>query len=952
MNGPVHLHVRSWYSFLAGGSSPEELVTRAVALGQKTLAITDTHGVYGAVRFAAACKRAGMRPLIGATVFVADEPLVLLARHRDGYAQLCRLLTAAHRRQLAAGGDDHDRHIIHTPYGSFPDSRFSAKSSLREEPAAPDETLLPIPVGSDRPPPGVDRLDGPYPGVICLSGGPGSKLERLIRARRTTAARAWLDELRAAFPDGAYVELVHGGRPGDAELLARTHRFASQCDVPTVATNAVRFATTADFARYDALTCARLGITVGDRHSERPVNDRAELCSAADLAERVPFADALANTATIAEQCQLELLPGEVTPPSALLPPGVDRNDYLRHLCQSGLEQRYAATPTDPVSVPVNNMHAMHFGSEKSVTDTARHDTSLVRSACARSPAERRVVSVAERAAAEQQLAHELEVVIGLDLAEFFLVVYEVISFARSRGIRCAGRGSAANSIIAYLLGITAVDPLAHHLLFERFLHRGRKGMPDIDVDFDSERRPEVIAWMEQRFGADHCAMTATLQTYRLRGAMREMMKVLGFDLETVDRVARLISSWDSLDDMRARRDEIEAITGPTPLLDVLFALAAGVRGCPRHLGLHNGGMVLTREPLRFFSPIQTSAGGFREVQFDKDDVEALGLIKFDVLGLRTLAVLSEAVNIQYDGTGQQLDIDHLRFDDEPTFELIRRGETMAVFQIESPGQMNLLSRTQPRTLNDLIAQVALFRPGPLQGGMVNPYVARREGVEEVKFLHPVLAPILADTHGIILFQEQVLEICHRFAGLSLEEADEFRRLMSKWRDPGDMAAMGERFIASAMAHLGTDLIVAREMFRQVSAFVGYGFCRSHAAAFARTVYQTAWLKTHFPAAYMAAVLEHKPGFFPMSTVLEEAKRMGVQILPVDAWRSGPGYRLERLDEARQRGAPLPGAHRGSGTTPDIAVRIPLTQVKGISREVAERFWARLAEYQRSARRG
>jgi len=830
----IHLHTRSWFSFLGGGSSPDALVQRAAVLGQPALALTDRHGVYGAVRFAAACKRMGVRPVFGATVDVlpgprqAAAPLVLLVEDRAGYANLCRLLSLCHNTPLSSPGQP------------------AASQS------APERSLRPL---------ALTELEGLTGGLLCLTGGPEGYLARLLEGRRLNDGGVWLRALSALFPGSLYVELVHADRPGEAVRLKREARMAQEMGVPTVVTNAVRFATPTDFARYDALTCVRLGITVGDPHPERPVNDRAYLCSAEDVARwlgplDVDVLGALERTHEVASRCLLDILPGEVTPPTALLPEGQNPDQYLRNLCEDALPKRY---PDD-------------------------------------------------QAQARKQMEHELTVVGELELSEFFLVVREVTHYARTHGIRNAGRGSAANSILAYLLGITTVDPIRHRLLFERFLHRGRKGMPDIDVDFDSDRREEVIAWLEERFGADHCAMTATIQTYQLKGAVREMMKVLGWDLKLIDKLGRSISYWDTLEALRARRSEFEEVLGgPTPLLDVLFKLVEGLLGCPRHLGLHNGGMVLTREPLAYYSPIQTSAGGFREVQFDKDDVEALGLIKFDVLGLRMLAVLSEAIHLlDHDP------LDGLPLDDPKTYELIRSGETMSLFQIESPGQMNLVARTQPLHFDDLIAQVALFRPGPLQGGMVHPYVLRRAGAAPVTVLHPVLEPILADTYGIILFQEQVLEICHQFAGLSLEDADEFRRLMSKWRDPGNMQAMGQRFIDSALEVHGCERAVAEEVFRQVSAFVGYGFCRSHAAAFALTVYHSAYLKAHHPAAYMAAVLEHKPGFFPMSTVLEEARRMGVRFLPVCAWRSSVRYALE-----------------------NGAVRIPLTQIHGFSRESA-----------------
>lgn len=825
----VHLHVRSWFSFLAGGSSPEAIVRVVCELGHSAVALTDLHGVYGAVRFAAAAREAGVKALFGATLIVKDgsepthHPLVLLARNLNGYARLCDLVTRAHANAHPQAPEG--RRVPHLTKNQL------AQSNTED--------------------------------LICLTGGAEGRLTALLAARQPARATAWLRFLAACFAGRLFVELVHHLRPGDGERVTSMVQLAATLGLPLVATNAVRHATPDDFPRYDAMTCVRLGITVGDRHAERPPNDEAWLKDEAALRALIPYDEAFENTERIADGCKLDLLPGEITPPGARLPPGTSPAKHLWELCANGLERRY---PTP------------------------------------------------ERPAAWRQLEHEIAVVRALDLCEFFLVVHEVVTFARSRGIRCAGRGSAANSIIAYCLCITNVDPIRHRLLFERFLHRGRKGMPDIDVDFDSERRAEVIAWMEERFGIEHTAMTANVNTYRARSATRDMMKVLGWDLNTVDRVTKIIGHHDVMSRLTEQRGEIEAITAPTPLLDVLFALVAGLRDCPRHLSLHNGGMILSRAPLALHSPVQISANGVRQVQFDKDDVEALGLVKLDVLGLRSLAVVSEALKLHEEDAGAPIDVDNLPTDDEATYALIRSGRTMSVFQIESPGQWNLLSRTQPRNFDDLVAEVALFRPGPLQGGMVNPYVERRAGRAPVIYPHPALAPILADTFGIILYQEQVLEVTHQFAGMSLEEADRFRALMSKWRDPDDMQSMREKFVRGAMARHGVDKALAHAVFDQVAAFVGYGFCRSHAAAFAQIVYQTAWLKAHHGAAFMAAVLQHKPGFYPMSTVLEEVKHMGIRILPLDVWKSGPRYRVE-----------------------NGAIRIPLTQVKGMSEQMAEK---------------
>ncbi len=1003
----IHLHVRSWYSFLAGGSSPEELAYQASRLGQSALALTDLHGFYGAVKFAKACKKYGIRPIFGVTLLVSPHqpppgpnpnmqtaklvgaeqaqtnsrttsvtypavsgpealgPLVFLARNLQDYATICDLVTLAHSNQI-----QHNAPTPHLYIGQI-EAFFQAKSAaqLPSEITDPDTVISDANSSTSRggaqpnlaqTPSGV-KGPGALP-LVVETGGREGWLDELVIARKKAEAQQWIQRLKNLFGSGLHIELSPSGRPGDRYRLETLAELAQNNGIPTIISNDVRFATTDHFARYDALTCVRLGIDITQTHPQRPVNDRNYLCGAQDFFEHLPpqsplhevFHRAIENTQRLALQCQLELLPDEVTPPSARLPQGTDPESYLQHLCAQGFQKRYS-----------------------------KH-------------------SPEQQQAAQRQLDKEMAVITQLELCEFFLVVWEVIEFARQRKIRCAGRGSAANSIIAYLLGITSVDPLAHRLLFERFLHRGRKGMPDIDVDFDSNRRPEVIAWMEERFQAQHCAMTATLQTYQIRGALRDMMKVLGWDPQTIDRCSQIFGHWESLTTFRQKRQEMidilsgsrtdtrggaeqiqadsgartsqpvgaeqvsakrltasgtyPAVSGGTypavgggtcpavsgarmtkpvgaeqiqtdrgtasgtypavsgsPLIIALCALVEGLIGCPRHLGLHNGGVVLTRKPLANYSPIQTSAGGYRQLQFDKDDVEALGLIKFDVLGLRMLGALSEAEQLIQEHLQPDFDLETIPDGDSQTYDLICSGETMGLFQIESPGQVSLLSRTQPRSFNDLVIQVALFRPGPLQGGMVNPYLLRRTGQQQVTYLHPTLKNILEDTHGIVVFQEQILEICHQFAGLSLDEADEFRRIMSKWRDPGNLDSMGLDFIEKAVRLHGVARPIAQEVFRQVAAFVGYGFCRSHAAAFARTVYQSAYLKRHFPAAYIAAVLQHLPGFFPQHTILEEARKVGVKLLPVCIFRSKAKYTLE-----------------------NGAIRVPLVQVSEISQETAQ----------------
>jgi len=629
---------------------------------------------------------------------------------------------------------------------------------------------------------------------------------------------------------------VHHERQGDDELLRHLLELAETLALPTVGTNAVRHATAPEYALFDALTCMRLGLRVGQNHPQRPRNARAFLCDEERLLRLGLPSKSLANSDAIARECRVDLTPGQVTPPDTLLPEGVGANAFLKRLCAEGLKARSMATSK----------------------------------------------------AAKAQLRHEVDVVSKLQLDEFFLVVREVVAFARSRGIRCCGRGSAANSLIAYLLGITDVDSMRHHLLFERFLHEGRRGIPDIDVGFETHRRAEFIAWMHERWGEAHTAMTANTVTFGLRSAVRDMGKVLGFPLSLLDQATKHLPHT-GVHHAGEFRSELSEVLGEGVALDVLLGLCAalhdGEQACPRHLSLHSDGMVLSRLPLRHVSPIQPSANGVRQVQLNKDDIEALGLIKFDVLGLRMLSVITEATQL-LESVGQRApDVDALPDGDSATYDLIQSGQTLGVFQIESPGQWNLLARSQPENFDDLVAQVALFRPGPLQGNMVHPHVSRRRGWEKVVYPHPCLEPVLRDTYGIILFQEQVLEVAHRFAGMPLQEADEFRRLMSRYSDRSEMEAMRHKFVESAIGthahtHYPVSLALASAVFDLVSKFVGYGFCRSHAAAFARTVYQSAYLKAHHPAAYMAAVLEHKSGFYPLHTLLEEGRMLGVRVLP------------------------------------------------------------------------
>ncbi len=793
-------------------------------MGFKSLALTDWHGVYGAVRFQQACREASLHGIIGAEVAIEDTAMVFLCMSREGYCNLNRLLTVAH---LADG--DH------------PSATLDSVAQYNED-------------------------------LICLTNGREGRLWQLIAQRKNREADWWLQQWKSIFSDRLYVELCHGLRQGDSFVLQRLYRHAKRHGVSVVATNDVRHCVPDDYRLYDLFTCIRHNIRISDPHPDRPHNAEQYLKSEAELRQLIPFPESFANTAKIASACKVDLLPERITTPTAHLPKGVSAKAYLTFLCREALPAKYME----------------------------REEEATV------------------------QLEKELRVITDLDLQEFFLVVREVVVEARRRGIRCAGRGSAANSIVAYLLDITAVDPIEHNLLFERFLHGGRKGTPDIDIDFDSDRREEVISWMEERFGPSQTAMTATMVTYRARSALRDVAKTLGWPIALVNELTKLVPGY-GISAIPEFVDQIVDFLGESPLADYLLKTVMLLEGCPRHLGLHSGGMVLSRTCLAYFSPVQVSANGVKVLQFDKYDIEALGLVKLDVLGLRMLATISEAEELVQLHQNPRFEIDDFKLNDPRVYDLMCSSRTVGLFQIESQGQMHMLSVNQPRNFDDVIVEVALFRPGPLQSGMVHPYIRRRRGKEEVVYDHPVMEAILKDTYGVILFQEQVLEIAHRFANMSLREADAFRALMSKFRDPEEMEQMRGKFVDGATAQ-GVLEVTAQKVFDQVSHFVGYGFCRSHAAAFARTVYHSAYLKRFYPACYMAAVMEHRPGFYDQETLEEEARRFGVEILPPDINRSQIRFDVESTENG------------------SLAIRKPLTAVRNLSEDDATRIvWGRLA---------
>lgn len=671
-------------------------------------------------------------------------------------------------------------------------------------------------------------------GLIALSGCRKGEIPALIlqnrRAEAEAAARRYLEVFG---PGNFYLELQDGRRPGDAGLNRALADLGAHLGIPLVATANVHYRTREEFPIHDLLTCVRTLTRLDEPHPERRLNAENYLKPAAEMAAAFrEYPEALASTLAIAERCAPALDLARRRYPSFPLPPGQSANGFLRELCYRGARERYGRLT-------------------------------------------RRV---------RDRLEHELQIIARLGFADYFLLVWDICRYARENGIRCAGRGSAADSAVAYCLYITDVDSIGRGLLFERFMSLERAEMPDIDVDFDARHRDRVAEYVYRRYGHDRVAAVCTYNTFQARSAVRDLGKAMGFPPETLEFVARRLPYFAGAAEIAGvagRLPELRASGIPWEKLGTLLKACAQVAGHPRFLGTHLGGLVISREPLVEVTPLQWAAKGCPVCQFDKEYVEDLGLVKLDLLSLRTLSAVDDALR-QINRESIALDYERMAFTDRPTYEMLNSGDTIGVFQLESPAQRALQARLGAEHLEDIVASVAIIRPGPIKGNMVEPFLARRHGLEPVQYLHPRLEPILAKTYGVVLFQEQVIEIATAIAGFTPGEADALRRVMTKARSREEMNEIGSRFIQKAIQQ-GVEPAVAETIFGYIQGYASYGFCEAHAAAFAATAYKTAYLVRHHPAEFFAALLSNQPmGYYPPNTLVWEARRRGIAVLPPD----------------------------------------------------------------------
>jgi len=697
-------------------------------------------------------------------------------------------------------------------------------------------------------------------GLIALSGGRQGDVGQALLAGDGRQADTLLSEWQTLFPDRYYLELQRTGRDGEETWLHAAVNLALDKRVPVVATNDVHFLKQDEFEAHEARVCIFEGRTLGDSRRPRRYSDQQYLRSAAEMGAL--FADlpeALENSIEIAQRCNLELKLGKNYLPDFPVPKKMSLDEYLRSEAESGLEQRL-----------------------EKLFDTSSDAFSE------------------QRIPYDERLQQELDVIISMGFPGYFLIVADFIKWAKGNQIPVGpGRGSGAGSLVAYALTITDLDPIEYDLLFERFLNPERVSMPDFDIDFCMDGRDRVIDYVADRYGREKVSQIITYGSMAAKAVVRDVGRVLGHPYGFVDRIAKSIpfEIGMTLDKALEQEEALRQLCDDEEDVRAIIDLARALEGLARNAGKHAGGVVIAPSRLTDFTPIYCEQGGQNQVsQFDKDDVEAVGLVKFDFLGLRTLTIIDRAlatVNAQRAGEGlDPIEIDQISLDDRDPFKLLKACGTTAVFQLESRGMKDLIRRLQPDTFEDIVALVALFRPGPLQSGMVDDFIARKHGRAKVEYPHPDLEPILKPTYGVILYQEQVMQIAQVLAGYTLGAADLLRRAMGK-KKPEEMAKQRAVFTEGALER-GVKERVATRIFDLMEKFAGYGFNKSHSAAYALVSYQTAWMKAHYPAAFMAAVLSaDMDNTDKIVTLIDECRDMQLEVVAPDINRSQYMFTVE-----------------------------------------------------------
>ena len=863
----IELHARSAFSFLEGASLPEELIAVCAQLKMPAMALLDTDGVYGAPRFHLAAGKAKIKAHIGAEVAflaktISDCRFQIADLHSKKDPSICNLKSAIYNPSRLPL-------LVSTRAGYQNLCRLITKMKLR---AKKGEGAV-----------NVEELEEHAEGLICLTGGAEGPLAVALQQGGIDGARRQVDQFVGIFGHkNVYVELQRHFQREEESRNRAAIDIAQSLNLPLLATNGVCYATGKARELCDAFTAIRHHRTLSTagrllaRNSERFLKSAQEMQRLfADLPE------AIANTQELSNRLEFSLNDLGYEFPRYPVPEGETMYSFLRERSWEGFHDRYGRKPQDL------------------------------------------------QARARLQIEKELKLIEKLKLAGYFLIVWDLIRFCREQNILVQGRGSAANSAVCYSLGITAVDAVSMELLFERFLSEERGEWPDIDLDLPSgDEREKVIQYVYKRYGERGAAITANVITYRNRMGAREMGKALGFDPETLAKISAAVATWEFRDENDAldRRFRDAGLDLNHPRLRKYYELCLAVQDMPRHLGQHSGGMVICQGQLDSVVPLEpASMPGRVVVQWDKEDCADMGIIKVDLLGLGMMAVLKDSIELIRDHYHEEVDLAHLPADDPPVYSALQQADTIGLFQVESRAQMSSLPRLRPSRFYDIVVQVAIIRPGPIVGQMVNPFIQRRQGREAVTYPHPSLEPVLKRTLGVPLFQEQLLRLAMIAANFTGGEAEELRRAMGFKRSQARMKEIEAR-LRSGMTENKIPPKAQEEIILSITSFALYGFPESHAASFALIAYASAYLKCHYLAAFTAALLNNQPmGFYSPATIVKDAQRHGLKLLPVDVTKAEWNCTLE-LDGVSR--APTPAT---AGETP--ALRMGLRYVRGLREE-------------------
>ncbi len=827
----THLHVHTQYSLLDGASKPAELIRYAKSLGMDSIAMTDHGNMYGAVDFYEEAKKQGIRPIIGCEVYLTEPDRHL---RDDRYPRYHLIL-------LAENNEGYHNLVRLVSLGYL--EGFYRKPRIDKE-----------------------ILARYHQGLICLSACVAGEIPSHILQHDLPGAEKALQEYLDIFGrDNFFLEMQNHDLPKEQEVNVQLRVLAAKYHVKLVATNDIHYVHRQDAAAQDVLLCIQMNKTVDDPDRMKFSNDQYYCKSYEEMLAKFPGdEEILANTHEIAMRCQVDFTFGKLLLPEFPIPQNYpDADTYLRELCLQALPARYGK---DTAAVPEGEARDRY---QKQVWD---------------------------------RLDYELGIIKTMGYSSYFLIVRDFINYCRRVHIPVGpGRGSAAGSIVAFLLHITNIDPLKYNLLFERFLNPERVSMPDIDTDFCYRRRDEVLQYVIRKYGADHVALIITFGTLQARAAVRDVGRALGMSLPAVDKIAKSVPRelGITLDKALTANNELMEMYKTDSQVRQLIDIAKTVEGLPRNSGTHAAGVVIAPRPLIDYVPLQLTVdkGGNGEAmittQYDKDKVEHLGLLKMDFLGLRTLTVMDDACKLIKLDTGREVDLDEIPLEDEATCAMLRRGDTSGVFQLESAGMTKLVSDLGPTSFRDLIPLVALYRPGPLGSGMAEDFISGRHGKKTAKVLHPLLENVLADTYGVVLYQEQVMQITSVLAGFSLGEADVMRRAMGH-KNVQVLNSMKEKFVQGALKEHGIPREQSESIFEILHHFAGYGFNKSHSVAYALVAYQTAYLKAHWPAEFFAALLSSvADDLDKLSWYITVCRERGMKILPPDVNASLNDFSVE-----------------------------------------------------------